>query len=332
MNTRAAALIALTTALLGLTPAVSAADVPAGTLEDASGGPAPVVTDHGEDDTYLVLDGADLFRWHVGDDAFGLSIGRDQPIAPDLFASDPRNDDVVFTQDDRVRRISDGHVTTIAEGLFEIRAMDVGPDGSAYVAYEQQVDRIDIAGARVTVARELYDVRELSVAADGTVVVADGSQLKSIRGTIVEPLAGSTFCGFLPNNPCGDGEPWLEARFGDITVVEHGPDGSIYVGDSRGRVRALRPNGIVEPVAGSWGLCANEVGTCGVGSLGPLTRLDPITGLAIVGDDLYISELENVPGNARVTVVRDVADMPYVEPRNVDHPNENTPPSLAIMR
>jgi hypothetical protein len=313
--TRRAVLVAVTALLGALAPSAGAADAPPGTLEETSyGGDRPVVSDHGDTGTFLQSDGGgEIIRWHT-DDEIGISVSRDLPIAPDLIASDPTTGDVVFTQDDRLRRIADGRVTTLLEGLEDVRGLDVGPDGSIHLGLGTRIDRIDPIGVRTTVVDEIVRLRTLSVAPDGRLWWAADFQIHRLTGTIDELLTHHEPC-FLPQNPCGDAGQASAAKIATVTVMEHGPDGTLYFGDDRGRVRAVRPDLRMEAVAGRWEMCHYAGNPCGHGELGPLARLDPVVGLAVVGDDLYIADRGQAPYGGRVTIVRDVATMPVVEPQ-----------------
>ena len=90
----------------------------------------------------------------------------------------------------------------------------------------------------------------IAVGPDGTIYVGDGTNSKIRRidtSGIVRTLAGTGVLGFS-----GDGGLAVEARLWRPTFVATGPDGSVYFVDRENvRVRRVRPNGVIETVAGT---------------------------------------------------------------------------------
>jgi len=202
-------------------------------------------------------------------------------------------------------RESDGIMATEAD-LFGIDGIDLGPDGSLYLAdtYNDRVRRISPDGTIATVAgtgiagfsgdggpaieaRLDYPVA-VAMAPDGNLYIADQDnhvvRRMSTDGRI------STFAGTpgeYSNEGEGDGGPAREALLGsEIADLDMGPDGSLYIaGNWSHRVRRISPNGIITTVAGT-----GEEGDDGDG--GPATDAKIEFPMAVaVGPDgsLYIA-------------------------------------------
>lgn len=92
----------------------------------------------------------------------------------------------------------------------------------------------------------------LAIGPNGNLYVADGSRdqvLERMPNGTFEPVAGNGTAGFS-----GDGGPATRAQLDDPSGITFGPDGSLYIADSRnGRVRAVSPSGIITTIAGNGG-------------------------------------------------------------------------------
>ena len=128
-----------------------------------------------------------------------------------------------------LRQITDDGrvVTMVGSGMHDFATVG-GP--ALESALENPIDFGFLPdGSTVLVA--YHDSRILRVNADG----------------ILESLAGALEVGIE-----GDGGPASAARFVELTAMVVGPDGSIIVSDDQAaRVRVLRPDGIVDRVAGT---------------------------------------------------------------------------------
>jgi sugar lactone lactonase YvrE len=168
----------------------------------------------------------------------------------------------------------DGGDATHAE-LAAPTGVDVGPDGSVYVADSgnDRVRKIDRSGVITTVAgngqqtedgsvrgdggpatEAIVNPVDVAVAADGSLFVADGATSRIRR--VAPDGKISTFAGggdrYLEES---DGHPAAEAHFFEPSAVAVGPGGSVYLLD-RGvdvvhpAVRMIDRNGIVRTVVG----------------------------------------------------------------------------------
>ena len=105
----------------------------------------------------------------------------------------------------------DGGPATLAN-LNYPNSVDIGPDGSLYIAEVQRVRRVDPNG-------------------------------------IISTFAGAQTCG---NSYCGDGQPAYGSAIYQPAGVAAGPDGSVYIAQSAYHViRRVKPDGIIETFAGT---------------------------------------------------------------------------------
>lgn len=135
---------------------------------------------------------------------------------------------------------------------------------------------------------------------DGNLYIAERFNHRILRvdpSGIVTVVAGSlTEDGYARRGFSGDGGPATEAELSDASAIATGPDGDLYISDSRNhRVRMVDRDGIITTVAGN-----GKEGFSGDG--GPATRasLDFPLGLALDGEgNLYIWD----SGNLRIRMV-----------------------------
>ena len=107
----------------------------------------------------------------------------------------------------------------------------------------------------------LGTVQALAAAPDGALLIAsydndnDTEQIRRVTpdGSKIETIAGTT----NRQAPLGDGKPAMEAHIGVVNDMTVAPDGTIYwterysqIGNWKGRLRKLAPDGIVTTVAG----------------------------------------------------------------------------------
>jgi RHS repeat-associated protein len=175
---------------------------------------------------------------------------------------------IADTENHRVRRLKDGQLTTVAGNgaLFYDASQEGGPATQA----------------------ALWAPVAVAVAPDGTSFVTDRSNHQVRR---IDPSQKIwLFAGTGAPGAAGDFGKAVEAAVGDPAGVAVGNDGSVYVAQSaEHRIRRIRPDGIIEPFAGT------GIGTFS-GDGGPATRaaLNWPVGL-VVGSEgsLYIADSFN---------------------------------------
>jgi hypothetical protein len=129
----------------------------------------------------------------------------------------------------------------------------------------------------------------VSVTPDGALYIADSFHHRVRKvgtdGTITT-VAGNGEFGFS-----GDGGPAKDARLTDPRGIAVGPDGTLYIADTRNhRVRAVRPDGIITTVAGN-----GVSGFSGDGGPAKDAKLYNPEAVAVGPDGaLYIADSSNV--------------------------------------
>jgi RHS repeat-associated protein len=254
-----------------------------------------------------------------------LNYPGDVAIGPDgsLYIADSTNH--------RVRRVGlDGIITTVAgngmagsggDGGLATQAqlnfpygLTVGPDASLYVAeYRgQRVRRVGpdriittVAGTGTpgyagdggpATAAQLYSPWALAVGPDGSLYIADISN-NCIRRVSPDGRI-TTVAGNGTSGHSGDGGPATQAQFRRLYRLAVGPDGSLYIVESRyglpdavngpygAYIRRVRPDGIITTVAGS-----TAWGDSGDGGLATQASFGTLQGIAIGPDgSLYLSD------------------------------------------
>ena len=152
--------------------------------------------------------------------------------------------------------------------LYEPKSIALGPDGSLYVADAAMARVLRIRpdgtvtsfagigeggfsgdGGPATDAR-LNGPRGIEVGPDGSVYIADYNNHRVRKvgpDGIIHTIAGTGDYGYS-----GDGGPAVEAQLYQPIALVLGPDGGLYVADSRNnRVRRITPEGTIETVAGN---------------------------------------------------------------------------------
>jgi len=154
-----------------------------------------------------------------------------------------------------------------------------------------------------------------NIAADDIAVAADGS-LYRVRplanycrrverigsdGSVTH-IAGRCDAG---NGFSGDGGPATAAQLGEFVSIALGPDGTLYIADTRNhRVRRVDASGIITTVAGSGPTGFDNGGYSGDGGPAIAARLNEPVAVAVTADgSFYIAE----QGNANTPRVRYVA-------------------------
>lgn len=145
-------------------------------------------------------------------------------------------------------------IATDREGNLYIADMDnnmvmrVGPDGIVTVVAGNGVNFKSGEGGLAVNAGLLVPLA-IAVDRDGNLYIADiGDTIRRVsRDGIIRTFAGTGERGFG-----GDNGPALMAQFSDPQGLAFGPDGSLYVSDTRNhRIRRISPGGIVTTVAGT---------------------------------------------------------------------------------
>lgn len=202
----------------------------------------------------------------------------------------------------------DGGPATDAE-LYSPTSIDVGPDGSLYIADSSNhcIRKVDPAGIITTVAGKGPDdygfsgdggpARDalltypdgIALAPDGSLFFTDNGKYVRRIGTdgIITTVAGDVNSGA---GYSGDGGPAIEAQLNDPTALAFGPDGSLYIVDSSNHcLRKVTPDGIITTVSGD--------GTGGLSDDGipaGLGKLNYPCGVAVGPDgNIYIADTFN---------------------------------------
>jgi len=209
--------------------------------------------------------------------------------------------------------------------------VDVGPDGSVYIADagNERVRKVDpdgvittvagngVRGARSGVWGEIVTPQgdggpataatvtpaDVAVGADGSLYIAEDDNMRLSR---VDPNGViSTFAGLgARGQEEADGHPATEASFAEPTAVATGPDGRVYLLDqrrtTRPAVRMIDQAGIVHTVAGNSYRTTFEAGFGGDGGPATQAELNNPSDIATGPDGtLYIADTYN----ARVRAV-----------------------------
>jgi RHS repeat-associated protein len=132
---------------------------------------------------------------------------------------------------------------------------------------------------------------DIAFSKDGRVLVSDGAEVVEVHpdGTL------TTFAGGgAPADDLGDGGPATSAKLHGAQGLAVGTDGSVYIATT-GRIRRVRPDGIIETVAGNGEQCFTDSYTgegCEIdGQLAVQSALGRPYGIAIGPDKLlYIGD------------------------------------------
>lgn len=174
---------------------------------------------------------------------------------------------LIMLHDPRVLQVKDGVVRVIA-GSDAVG--DTGDGGPARLAQFTQLTGI-------------------AFGADGSIYLADelANRVRKIGPDgVVVPFAGTGEPGFG-----GDGGPAVDAKLTEPRGLALGPEGSVYIADAGNHViRRVRPDGIIETVAGRGG----EHGFSGDGGPATSALLDRPRGVAVAADGvIFVADTNN---------------------------------------
>jgi uncharacterized protein (TIGR03437 family) len=183
-----------------------------------------------------------------------------QLSGPYAVAVDPAGN-LYFSDNNRIRKVANGVITTVAGNGTQGFSGDNGPATSAQLS----------AGA-------------IAVDAAGNLYIADQNRIRKVSGGLIVTVAGNGTQGFS-----GDNGPATSAQLYDPVDIAVDPAGNLYIADwGKHRIRKVA-NGVITTVAGN--------GMEGFsGDNGPATsaQLSSPQGVAVdTAGNLYISDSAN---------------------------------------
>lgn len=162
---------------------------------------------------------------------------------------------VYFTDsgNDRIRRVMDGIITTVAAGISKPAGLAVAADGTVYFTSDRSIRCIKPDGTVETIAAERPLPSRILLTRDGVLYVSDTPNNHIVRierdGTITHIAGWGTLTG--------DGVPAVDAKIKGPRGLALGHDGSLYFVESHASViRRILPDGTLTTVAGTpleWG-------------------------------------------------------------------------------
>jgi uncharacterized protein (TIGR03437 family) len=193
--------------------------------------------------------------------AFGNPVGIAVDATGNIYVADSLNQ--------RIRRISNGNITTIAGN----GTAGFSGDGGAATGASLNLDQYYFDGVAVDAAGSLY--------------IADGQNLRIRKVTFGGGIAAiSTVAGTGKNDSSGDGGPATGAGLSYPAGVAVDPQGNLYIAEYAGnRVRKVS-NGTIASIAGN-----GSYSSSGDGGLGTAAGVLAPAGLALdSAGDLFIAE------------------------------------------
>lgn len=178
----------------------------------------------------------------AGNGGFGNSgdngLATQAALVPHKLAAGPDGSVYILVNADggRIRRVApNGIITTVAG------------DGTTCNAGSCTGD-----GGPATLAK--INPTAVDVGADGSIYIAEKTLIRRVGPDgVIQRIAGdTTACFYSQAQHCGDGQPAAQARLGSIAYLRVARDGSIYVADA-GIVWRIDVNGILHRVAGLGG-------------------------------------------------------------------------------
>lgn len=319
---------------------------PDGSIYIAEGGSyRPSIRRVTPDGIATVVAGGNFFSWQLNRGNGGPAIDADMHYPQDVAVAEDGSFYIV--EGGGVRRVGvDGIIdhfagASIGNCQYEggaktvcINAQDVeiGPDGSVYIGGSGRIVKVDADGTATTVAGNNeypYDPRHgeggpatqaairvsgFAVANDGALYIATGDAVRRVGvDGIITTIAG----GNGNSGTSGDGGPAKDAGVSALDVVIG--ENELYLREYYGRVRRIRPDGIISTIAGG-----------GQYTLGYIPDSIPATSLHLfdvramaAGPDglLYIGHNSSWNYNGRVSRISPV--MPGFEGSDVVIPSED---------
>jgi len=196
---------------------------------------------------------------------------------------------IADTQSNRIRKVTNGIVTTVAGTGLQGSSGDNGPAASAqlstpvdvavdsagnlYIADINNYRIRKIANGFITTVPGTVGYRPCAVGVDwnGNVYLVDCGTHRVLRlsNGIATTVAGNGTFG-----PTGDNGPALSAALGSVTELAIDFAGNLYLADS-GRIRKVS-NGVITTIAGGTGVALDSAGNIYIadGNLGLIRRLE----------------------------------------------------------
>jgi uncharacterized protein (TIGR03437 family) len=148
--------------------------------------------------------------------------------AGDLYISDPLNSTTAFPLGDRIRRVANGSVTTVAGNGYFSFSGDNGPAANA----------------------QFYQPEGVAIDSAGRMYIADtqNNRVRMIANGVITTVAGTGSRGFS-----GDDGPATSAQLATPVAVAVDPVGNLYIADINNyRIRKVS-GGVITTVAGTVG-------------------------------------------------------------------------------
>jgi RHS repeat-associated protein len=220
----------------------------------------------------------------------------------------------------------DGGPATEAKLGYEFDGVDIGPDGSIYIADggNYRIRKVGFNGIINTIAgtgQQGYSgdggpainatfarAQALAIAPDGSLYIADGSRIRRIFNGIITTVAGTSLDGFN-----GDGIPATESMLNWPQAVAVAQDGTVYIADTyNNRIRRVGTDGIITTVAGT-----GEQGFSGDGGPAKEAKVSGPEGVKVSPDgtiiiaDSWNSVVRRVGPNGIITTIAGTGEGGY---------------------
>jgi RHS repeat-associated protein len=191
----------------------------------------------------------------------------------------------------------------VAADVANPRGIDVGPDGSLYIASftDHRVRRVDPDGIITTVAgtgqpgfngdgipatqARISSPNDVALGPDGSLYIVETGRVRRVGPDgLINTVAGNGSSVFS-----GDGGPATLAGLGSPFSIDVAADGSVYIVEFSERIRRVGPDGIITTVAGT-----GRAGFSGDGGPATAAQLSKPSGIDAAPDgSLYIADAFN---------------------------------------